>query len=162
MATPVEEFPPLWRRGKASAAWVLLACVGLVGGCAAFRPLGTPVTGEWGGEHVHLKMTASGGSLAYDCAAGTIDGPLRLDADGVFSAVGTHTAGKRGVETDGAVLPIYRVRYAGVVRGARMRLHGRVDNGVVLGPFSLRRDAEPVFSAACEPRKGRVTIVQPP
>jgi hypothetical protein len=162
MATPAEESPSSRRRGKASAAWVLLACAALFGGCAAFRPLDTPVTGEWGGEHVHLKLTESGGTLAYDCAAGTIAGPLRLDADGVFSAVGTHTAGKGGVETEGAVPPTYRVRYAGVVRGARMRLHGRVDNGEVLGPFSLRRGAESVFSASCEPRKGRVTIVQPP
>jgi hypothetical protein len=160
MATPVEESLPLRRRGKASAAWVLLACVALVGGCAAFRPLATPVTGEWGGEHVQLKLTESGGTLAYDCATGTIGGPLRLDADGVFSAVGTHAARKGRVEAEGAVPPTYRVRYAGVVRGARMRLHGRVDNGEVLGPFSLRRGAQPDFSAACE-RKGRVTIQTP-
>lgn len=119
------------------------------------------MTGEWGGKHVHLNLTESGGTLAYDCAAGTMAGPLRLDADGVFSAVGTHTAGKGGAETGGAVPPTYRVRYAGTVRGKRMRLHGRVDGGEVLGPFSLRLGTEPVFSAACEPRKGRVTIQTP-
>jgi hypothetical protein len=26
-----------------------------------------------------------------------------------------------------------------------MRLHGRVDNGVVLGPYDLRRGAEPTI-----------------
>jgi hypothetical protein len=138
------------------------ACAALVAGCAAIPPLGAPVTGEWGGEHVHLTMTATGGTLEYDCAVGTIDGPFLPDADGAFSAVGTHTAGKGGVDTEGAALPTYRVRYAGAVRGARMKLHGRVDNGVVLGPLSLRRGAEPVISAACQPRKGRVTVVQTP
>ena len=103
------------------------------------------MTGDWGGRHVHLRMTATGGALVYDCAAGTIDGPLRLDADGAFSAVGTHTPGWGGPEIEGQVLPTYRVRYAGVVRGKRMRLHGRVENGVVLGPFSLRRGGEPIL-----------------
>jgi hypothetical protein len=125
--------------------WVLPSCVVLLGACAALPPLGTPVTGDWGGRHVHLKLTAAGGALDYDCAAGTIDGPLRPDADGAFSAEGTHTPGRGGPDTEGQAPPTYRVRYAGVVRGKRMRLHGRVDNGAVLGPFSLRRDAEPTI-----------------
>jgi hypothetical protein len=161
MPTPAQEIPPSRRRGKASAAWVVLACVALFGGCAAFRPTSTPVTGEWGGKHVQLKVTESGGTLTYDCAAGTIDGPLRRDADGRFSAAGLHTRAGGGPEVEGQAPPSYRVRYAGQVRGKRMRLHGRVSNGDVLGPFSLRLGAEPEFSAACGPRKGRVTIVQP-
>ena len=125
--------------------WVLPFYIALLGACAALPPADAPVTGEWGGRHLHLKMTATGGTLDYDCAAGTIKGPLRLDADGAFSAVGTHTPGSGGPEIEGRVLPTYRVEYAGVVRGDRMRLHGRVENGVVLGPFSLRRDAEPII-----------------
>jgi hypothetical protein len=121
----------------------LPSCVALLGACAALPPASTPVTGEWGGRHVHLRMTAAGGTLDYDCAAGTINGPLRLDADGAFSAVGTHTPGTGGPEIEGRVLPTYRVQYAGVIRGDRMRLHARVKNGAVLGPFSLRRGAEP-------------------
>ena len=161
MPTPAEEIPPSRRRGKASAAWVVLAGVALVGGCAAFRPFATPVTGEWGGKDVQLKVTESGGTLAFDCAAGTITGPLGRDPDGRFSAAGMYTPARGGSEVGGEAPPSYRVRYAGQVRGKRMRLHGRVSNGDVLGPFSLRLGAEPDFSAACEPRKGRVTIVQP-
>ena len=118
------------------------------------------MTGEWGGKHAQLKLTESGGTLIYDCAAGTMDGPLRLDADGRFSAAGLHTPASAEPEVEGQAPPAYRVRYGGQARGKRMRLYGRVENGVVLGPFSLRRDAAPDFSA-CEPRKGRVTIVQP-
>lgn len=128
-----------------AARWAFPAFAALVGGCAALPPLGTPVTGEWGGEHVHLKIAATGGTLAYDCAAGTIDGPFRPDADGALSAVGTHTPGSGGPDIEGRELPTYRVRYAGTVRGDRMRLHARVENGVVLGPFSLRRGREPTF-----------------
>jgi hypothetical protein len=132
-------------RRSLAVKWVLPLCVALLGACAALPPMGAPVTGEWGGKHVHLTLTATGGTLDYDCAAGTIDGPLRLDADGAFSAVGTHTPGWGGPEIEGRVLPAYRVQYAGVVRGDRMRLHGRVENGVVLGPLSLRRGREPII-----------------
>src|SRR5688572_25600305 len=122
---------------------VLPFCVALLSACAIFPPAGLPVTGDWGGRHVHLRLTEAGGTLDYDCAAGTIKGPLRLNEDGQFSAVGTHTPGQGGPEIEGRVSPTYRVQYAGTVRGKRMRLHGRVANGVVLGPYNLRLGAEP-------------------
>jgi len=125
--------------------WVLPSCVALLGACAALPPAERPVTGDWGGRHVHLRLTVTGGTLDYDCAAGMIDGPLLVDADGAFSAEGTHTPGWGGPEIEGRVLPTYRVRYAGTVRGDRMSLQGRVENGVVLGPFTLRRGAEPII-----------------
>lgn len=90
-------------------------------------------------------MTATGGTLDYDCAAGTIEGPLRPNEDGRFSAVGTHTPRRGGPETEEQVLPSYRVEYAGQVRGKLMSLHARVANGVVLGPFLLRNGTEPTI-----------------
>ena len=120
--------------------WVLVSTVALLGACAALQPVGTPVTGDWGGRHVHLRLMATGGTLDYDCAAGTIERPTE---DGRFSAVGTHTPRRGGPETEGQVLPSYRVQYAGQVRGKTMSLHARVANGVVLGPFLLRNGAEP-------------------
>ena len=123
--------------------WALPCCLALLGACAALQPVGTPVTGDWGGRGVHLKMTATGGTLDYDCAAGTIEGPFRPNEDGQFSAVGTHTPGRGGPDTEGQTSTTYRVQYAGTIRGKRMRLHGRVANGVVLGPYNLRLGAEP-------------------
>ncbi len=40
-------------------------------------------------------------------------------------------------------MPTYRTRFAGTVSGDRMMLTGRVENGVLLGPFTLRHGAEP-------------------
>ena len=41
--------------------------------------------------------------------------------------------------------PSFAARFSGSVRGERMTLQGRVENGVLLGPFMLRRDAEPII-----------------
>jgi hypothetical protein len=113
--------------------------------CASVPPAPGPVTGEWGGTHVGLKLTATGGVLDYDCAAGTIDEPVVLHADRSFHVVGTHTPGWGGPERSGEVRPTYRTRYSGLVRGDRMILEGRVENGVLLGPLTLVRGAEPVI-----------------
>jgi hypothetical protein len=116
----------------------------LLGGCATVRPAGVQVTGQWGGTHVGLALEVTGGKLDYDCAAGTI-GPVIPSASGGFEAEGSHTPGWGGPEIEGQVRPTYRTRFTGTVRGDRMTLQGRVENGVLLGPFELRRGAEPTI-----------------
>jgi hypothetical protein len=126
------------KRGFAFIAFVLSAC-------AALPPASVPpAPGEWGGQHVGLSLTAAGGTLEYDCAAGTMSPPL-AGPDGTFTAEGTHTPGWGGPEIEGQTRPIFRVRYSGRVRGDTMSLQGEVENGVVLGPFALRRGAEPII-----------------
>lgn len=113
--------------------------------CASVPPVGKPLTGEWGGTHVGLRLSETGGVLDYDCAAGTIDGPLLPRAAGSFEARGRHTPGTGGPERAGEVRPSYPVRYRGAVRGTRMTLNGELENGVGLGPFTLVRGAEPII-----------------
>lgn len=112
--------------------------------CASVPAPSIPVTGDWGGTHVRLTLGPSGGALEYDCAAGTI-GPVVPDAAGRFTAQGTHTPGTGGPEIAGQPRPVVPARYAGRVRGDRMTLSGRIDSGVALGPFTLRRGAEPII-----------------
>ncbi|MFP5328971.1 MAG: hypothetical protein ACLGHC_02370 [Alphaproteobacteria bacterium] len=120
---------------------VLLAALPLAS-CASVPPAGVPVTGQWGGPHIGLTLDASGGRIEYDCATGTI-GPVIPVAGGRFAADGTHTPEHGGPVREGEVLPTYRARFTGNVDGERMMLSGRVENGVELGPFTLRRGAEP-------------------
>lgn len=116
----------------------------LLAACASVPAAGIAVTGSWGGTHVGLTLEASGGRLEYDCAAGTI-APLVPGAGGRFEVAGTHTPGHGGPIREGEVMPTYSVRFSGSVRGDRMTLQGRVENGVLLGPFELRRGAEPMI-----------------
>ena len=112
--------------------------------CASVPAEGVPVTGSWGGTHVGLTLDAAGGRLEYDCAGGTI-GPVIPGRDGRFVAAGTHTPEHGGPVREGEVLPTHPVQFSGTVRGDRMTLHGRVATGVELGPFQLRRGAEPII-----------------
>lgn len=123
------------KRSLVLLPFLLAACVGVPA-----QPV--PLAGEWGGTHVALHLTATGGTLDYDCANGTI-GPVLVAANGNFSTEGTHTAGHGGPVRQGEVLPSASVSFSGVVRGDRMTLQGRIANGTLIGPFELRRGAEP-------------------
>ena len=61
--------------------------------CATPLPASHPIVGEWGGTHVGLSLTPNGGTLEYDCASGTLIGPLVPRPDGTFEAQGIHTPG---------------------------------------------------------------------
>ena len=116
----------------------------LLGACVTVPPAGVPVTGQWGGPHIGLTLDATGGRIEYDCAAGTI-GAVVPGSGGAFTASGTHITGFGGPEREGQVRPTQRAQFSGTIRGDRMALRGQVANGVVLGPFELRRDAEPML-----------------
>lgn len=116
----------------------------LVASCAAVGTSDGRLTGEWGGQHVGLSLTSASGTLEYDCAAGTITGPLVIKPDGTFIAEGTHTPAHGGPDIEGQVLPSYRAHYNGRIHGNTMVLEGRTEKGV-LGPFTLRRNAAPVI-----------------
>jgi hypothetical protein len=122
---------------------LLLAFTSLLGACATTVPA-RPVTGAWGGEHVGLMLTSTGGQLEYDCAGGAITEPLIPDPDGSFAADGTHTPGLGGPDRIDYVPPSYPARYTGKVSGETMTLRVAVPSrDLTLGPLRLRRGAEP-------------------
>lgn len=120
-----------------------LAAALVIGGCMTPAAEG-PVSGAWGGEHVALELAPRGGRLDYDCAAGTIAGPLLPARDGSFAANGTHTPGQGGPDRVGYVPPSYPARYSGTVSRDTMILRVSVPSrDITLGPMRLRRDAQP-------------------
>jgi len=75
---------------------VLSACVVMSAAtCPGDIPSRLP-NGNWGGEHMALVVTDSGATIEYDCAAGTITGPLMLDGSGHFDWRGVHYPGHGG------------------------------------------------------------------
>lgn len=57
------------------------------------------------------------GRVEYDCADGVIEGPIRPDRAGRFTAAGTHTPGRGGPIREDEVLPSFRARYDGQING---------------------------------------------
>ncbi len=129
---------PVNKRASIVLALTVLAA------CVSARPPRT-LAGEWGGQHIGMVIGAEGARIEYDCAEGTIDEPIQPTRDGRFEADGTHTPGTGGPDRIGVSPPTYQAQFTGEVRGNRMHLRGVVETGVVLGPFTLRRNAEPML-----------------
>lgn len=76
--------------------------------------------GKWGGQHVRLDVGASGAQVEFDCAHGTLAGPLLL-RNGRFTTSGTYVLERGRVRLDGAEegRPAH---FRGQVEGSRMTL----------------------------------------
>jgi len=121
-----------------------LLCPLLIAGCMnnAAMPAQS-VFGAWGGRHVGLFLTETGGTLDYDCAAGRIDGPLVFDGPH-FTATGSHTPAMGGPDRVGERRPSFPARYSGTIVGNRMSLRVEVPaQGLVIGPLTLERGIAP-------------------
>ena len=96
--------------------------------------------GAWGGDHVSLLVTGTGGTLEYDCAHGTIDEPFATDSAGRFQLAGTHTREHGGPIRRGEKPDRHPARYSGAVAADTMTLTVTLtDSNEVLGTFGLTR-----------------------
>ena len=109
--------------------------------------------GAWGGQHISLSVTETGARVEYDCAHGTVEGKIVVDAQGRFSVYGRHFEEHGGpvradeIREEGEGGGGYRVRLSGRVGGSLMKLTvTRTDTHEVLGTFDLARDRDPVIT----------------
>jgi hypothetical protein len=102
---------------------------------------GKPIeVGAWGGDHVNLLLTATGGTLEYDCAHGTIDQPFFTDSSGRFDLAGTHTREHGGPIRIGEKEDKRPARYTGTTDGRTMTLTVKLTgSNDPLGTFTLTR-----------------------
>ena len=99
---------------------------------------------EWGGDHIGLTVSATGGTLEYDCATGTIDQPIVAATNGSFVVQGTHTIGHGGPIMVGEIPDRHPARYDGWTDGETMKLTVTItDTGQKLGDFTLTRGQSP-------------------
>src|SRR2546423_1108989 len=96
--------------------------------------------GGWGGPHARLQVTDNGAEIEFDCAHGTLAGPLTLDAQGHFSVAGTF-AGERGgpvrIDEKDTSVP---ARYTGSAHGDTMSLNVKINDGQEdVGTFTLTK-----------------------
>ena len=118
-------------------------------GCAAGSTAKSgALMGSWGGQHIGLEATAEGARIEYDCAHGTIEGPIIPGRDGRFEATGTHAAEHGGPVHEAPVgendneegRPAH---YRGELKGDVLNLTVTLDSGEEAGTFTLRRGAAP-------------------
>jgi len=103
----------------------------------AKRPKTIP-NGGWGGTHIQLTVANGSASIEYDCANGSIDGPLKIDSRGRFDWRGTHVREHGGPVRIGENRDASAARYTGWTDGKRMKLTVTlVDSKTVVGTFEL-------------------------
>lgn len=91
----------------------------LTGVSAMAEKTGTPLVGTWGGDRANLVLHNTGGSIALDCATGTLTEPVRPDKSGHFSARGNWeklAAGPQQADVAPALVPAsFEGRFTGDV-----------------------------------------------
>lgn len=120
-------------------ALVALAFLSLAG-CTALGQGPTTLTGEWGGPGVKLVLEGGLGNVEYDCASGTIDQAIP-SADGAFTVEGTHRTGQGGPVRVGQIFRAQRATYTGTNVKGEMTLNVKLEDGEVLGPYTLTKGA---------------------
>lgn len=99
---------------------------------------GSVTAGTWGGPHLGLVVTLAGATFEFDCAHGSIAGPILLDSAGNFDVAGVYVQEHGGPIRLGEILPSVAVHYFGTVSGPSMGLSFRAGRGSPGGgPFHL-------------------------
>ena len=78
--------------------------------------------GPWGGTGVHLEVDEKSAKVEFDCAHGTIQGPLTLDSKGEFKLEGTFTAERGGPIRNDQEPSGSAAIYTGSINGETMKL----------------------------------------
>jgi hypothetical protein len=123
------------------AAAAILAASALSSHAALASPEGKPrpLIGSFGGSGAGVEAAEGSTQLTFDCATGSVEGPITLDENGGFDV-----AGRLVREGPGPVRPEQTkgvpARFAGKLDGETMTLSVRVSGSDdTLGPFTLTR-----------------------
>lgn len=125
------------------ASRLALALVALASACAMSPQNAAPLVGIFGGEHIRMTVGSVDSDVEYDCAAGTLLGPLPVRGD--FTNAGSHTPGIGGPERVGETRPAYPATYRGRVLPDSIEMIVDVDlpsGQARLGPFRLRQGSD--------------------
>jgi len=113
---------------------IAILTVGLLAVCsvvAETRKMQRIPTGNWGGQHIQMKVSAQSATVEYDCATGVIEGPLVLDRNGNFNLHGTHRRERGGpVRADETPRDI-PATYTGSIKGNTMTFKLKVGDAEV-------------------------------
>ena len=93
--------------------------------------------GAWGAPHIRVQVENGSATIEYDCAHGTITGPLKLDSKGRFSLLGRFVGEGGPTRLGDQGRP---ARFTGWTDGKKMTLTvALVDNNQTLNTYTLTR-----------------------
>ena len=120
---------------------ILLAGAAALASCETIENKPTHIGGLWGGPHAGMIVQGGLAEVQFDCAAGTVDEPIR--ANGPFLVNGTYRAGASGPIRVGQIFRSQRAKYSGEVTKTVMTLNVTLEDNTALGPFALTEGQAP-------------------
>jgi hypothetical protein len=98
--------------------------------------------GIWGGKHIQFEVSDDSVNIEYDCAHGSIEGPLTFDRQGRFSWRGNYAREHGGPVRLHEEVDNQAATYSGSIKGDTMTLTVRLKNSSVEPEtFTLTRDS---------------------
>jgi hypothetical protein len=123
--------------------WAFAATLALATGCATMENQPQYLRGAWGGPHAAIAFNGGLADVRFDCAAGTIDDLIFAAKGGPFEAKGTYRAGSPGPIKVGQTFVIQPATYSGNVTEGVMTLNVELEDGTLIGPFTLTQGGVP-------------------
>jgi len=114
---------------KKSVAFLVVGLLAAGAIIAKTQRMNRIATGVWGGQHISIKVGAKSATIEYDCATGSIEGPLVLDSEGRFNLRGTHTMQRGGPIRADENPKGHPATYTGSIKGNTMTLTLKVADG---------------------------------
>lgn len=118
----------------------------LAASCTALDAKPAFLIGSWGGPHAAITFEGGLANVEFDCASGTIDGPVYPGKDGAFTAKGSVRTGTGGPVRVGQIFKSQRASYSGQVDKDAMTLNVTIEDGTAMGPFTLTQGASPLLT----------------
>ena len=121
---------------------VLVSLVLLISPAAASRTrkMQRVSNGPWGATHIRIEVGQRSATIDYDCANGTIDGPLTFDSKGRFTWRGTHHREGPGPTRADHEFNSRPAIYTGSIKGDTMTLTVKLTGtNEILNTFTLKR-----------------------
>jgi hypothetical protein len=129
------------KRARFAACILILASLALLAGWrspASGAKHGLLAAGDWGGEHISMKVTASGAELDFDCASARITSAIELDAKGRFDVDGEFHPEHGGPERRDEEPSTAPAHFTGRLSGNSLSLSITLTNGKEpLGEYNL-------------------------
>jgi hypothetical protein len=105
---------------------LILVLLAVYSAIAETRKMQSIPTGNWGGQHINMKVGAKSATIEYDCATGVIQGPLVIDREGNFNLRGTHRPQRGGPTRADETAQDHPATYTGSIKGSTMTLSLKV------------------------------------
>jgi hypothetical protein len=128
-----------WNRNRLLIIIALVLIVSIAA-AARSRKMQRVSEGVWGGPHANMQVGPTSATIEYDCANGTIAGPLSLDSKGHFSWRGTHNQEHHGPIRRDETSDAMAVIYTGSIKGDTMTMTiKKADSKETIETYTLKR-----------------------